>query len=170
MTATVSKKQSKELVDQVIAACPQFCAALTSDEIADFVKFTSLVEAEPDHIIADIGEVSNEFYLVLEGKIRLVSDDGGKELDVGRIEAGCLAGEMSFFDRQPRTIRLRAGRKQGVRLLAITRPMYKRLCVEHSYISVNLLEFVVMSLDKLIRNSSKDIATMYRQVTGIGYR
>jgi CRP-like cAMP-binding protein len=166
MTATATQ----ELVEQVIKACPKFCAALTSDEVAKFVEFTNLVEAEPNQVLADIGEVGEEFYLILEGKIRLVNDEGGKEMDVGRIEAGCLAGEMSFFDRQPRSIRLRASKKNGVRVLAISRPMYKRLCVEHPYISVNLLEFVVMSLDKLIRNSSKDIATMYKQVAGIGYR
>lgn len=166
MTATATK----ELVSQVIEACPQFCAALTTEEVSTFVKFTNLVEAKPNEIIADIGEVGDEFYLVLEGRIRLVGEEGGKEIDVGRIEAGCLAGEMSFFDRQPRSIRLRAGKKAGVKALAISRPMYKRLCVEHSYIAVNLLEFVVMSLDKLIRNSSKDIATMYKQVAGIGYR
>ena len=166
MTATATK----ELVDQVITACPKFCAALTTEEVATFVKFTQLVEAEPNQILADIGEVGEVFFLVLEGKIRLVNDEGGKEMDVGRIEAGCLAGEMSFFDRQPRSIRLRASKKNGVRVLSISRSMYKRLCVEHSYISVNLLEFVVMSLDKLIRNSSKDIATMYKQVAGVGYR
>ena len=166
MTATASK----ELVTQVTEACPNFCAALTSDEVATFVKFTNVVEAKPDEIIADIGEVGDEFYLVLEGRIRLVNDEGTNEIDVGRIESGCLAGEMSFFDRQPRSIRLRASKKKGVKILAISRPMYKRLCVEHSYIAVNLLEFVVLSLDKLIRNSSKDMSTMYKQVAGIGYR
>jgi CRP-like cAMP-binding protein len=166
MTAT----SNQELVNQVIETCPQFCAALTTDEVTEFVKFTNLVEAEPNQILADIGEVGEEFYLVLEGKIRLVNDEGGKEMDIGRIEAGCLAGEMSFFDRQPRSIRLRAGKKGNVRVLSISRPMYKRLCVEHPYISVNLLEFVVMSVDKLIRNSSKDIVTMYKQVAGVKYR
>ncbi len=161
---------TEEIVEQLITACPKFCEALTHDEVATFVLFTKLLEAKTDEVIADIGEVGDEFYLVLDGKIRLMSEEGGKELEVGRIEAGCLAGEMSFFDRQPRSIRLRADKKKGVRVLAITRPMYKRLCVEHSYIAVNLLEFVVMSLDKLIRNSSKDIATMYKHVTGIGYR
>ncbi|MEE9445873.1 MAG: cyclic nucleotide-binding domain-containing protein [Cocleimonas sp.] len=161
---------SDELVKQVVKACPKFCEALTTEEVSTFVKFTKLVEASPNQIIADIGEVGEEFYLVLEGRIRLINDEAGKEMDVGRIESGCLAGEMSFFDRQPRSIRLRAGKKNGVKLLAISRPMYKRLCVENSYISVNLLEFVVMSLDKLIRNSSKDMATMYKHVAGVGYR
>ena len=164
MTATATN----ELVEQVIEACPNFCAALTKDEVSTFINFTNHIEAAPDQVIADIGEVGDEFYSVLEGKIRLVHDERGNEMDVGQIEAGCLAGEMSFFDRQPRSIRLRAGKK-GVRVLAIPRAMYKRLCVEHSFISVNLLEFVVMSLDKLIRNSSKDMATMYKQIVGLKY-
>ena len=144
------------LVEQVQSTCPKFCEALTTTEVETFVEFCTLVEAEPNQVLADIGEVGEE---------------GGRELEVvGRIEAGCLVGEMSFFDRQPRTIRIRTKKKTGALLLSISRPMYKRLCVEHPYISVNLLEFVVMSLDKLIRNSSKDMATMYRQVAGIGYR
>ena len=161
---------SKELVNKVTEACPAFCSALTSEEVATFVSFTNLLEVSADEIIADIGEVGNEFYLVLDGRIRLVNVEGGKEIDVGRIESGCLAGEMSFFDRQPRSIRLRSGRNNGVVALSISRAMYKRLCIEHSFIAVNLLEFVVMSLDKLIRNSSKDMATLYKHVTGIGYR
>lgn len=166
----MTKIKNKELVKLVIETCPQFCAALTKGEVATFVEFSNLVEAEPNQVIADIGEVGNEFFLVLDGSIKLVTEEGGKELEVvGRIQVGSLAGEMSFFDRQPRTIRLRTDKKKGARLLSISRPMYKRLCVEHSYISVNLLEFVVLSLDKLIRSSSKDMATMYRQITG-GYR
>ncbi len=159
---------TKELAEQVIDACPQFCAALTAEEVSTFISFTRLIEAEPLQVIADIGEVSDEFYLVLDGRIRLTNVEGNTEIDVGRIEAGCLAGEMSFFDRQPRSVRLSSG-KDGVRVLAISRPMYKRLCVEHSFVAVNLLEFIVMSLDKLFRNSSKDMGTMYKQVAGLKY-
>jgi CRP-like cAMP-binding protein len=162
--------KNKVLVDLITNNCPQFSASLTKDEIKTFIKFTKEVVAKPDEIIADIGDIGTEFYLVLEGRIRLTNDEGGKEMDVGRIEAGSLVGIMSFFDQQPRSIRLRASRKTGVHLLAISRPMYERICVEHPYISVNLLELVVMSMDKLIRSGSKDIATMYKQVAGVGYR
>jgi len=161
---------SKELAKQIIEACPAFCAALTNEEVETFVSFTNLLEVDPNKIIADIDEVGNEFYLVLSGRIKLVCVEGNKEIDVGRIEAGCLAGEMSFFDRQPRSIRLKAGNKEGVVAVSISRAMYKRLCIEHSYIAVNLLEFVVMSLDKLLRGSSKDMATLYKHVAGVGHR
>lgn len=162
--------QHQNTIDLITQNCPQFSASLTQDEIKEFLKFTRIQEIQPDEIIADLGAIGDEFYLVLNGRIRMTNDEGGKEMDVGRIEAGGLVGIMSFFDKQPRSLRLRASRKEGVYLLAITRPMYKRLCVEHPYISVNLLELVVMSMDKLIRSSSKDMASLYRQVVGIGYR
>jgi len=162
--------QSQNTVELITKNCPQFSASLTQDEIKEFLKFTRILEAQPDEIIADIGDVGDELYLVLDGRIRMTNDEGGQEMDVGRIDAGGLVGLMSFFNKQPRSIRLRASRKEGVYLLAITRPMYKRLCVEHPYISVNLLELVVMSMDKLIRSSSKDMASLYRKVVGIGYR
>lgn len=56
----------------------QHLAALTSDEVAKFVQFTNLVEAEPNQVLADIGEAGEEFYLILEGEIRLVNDEGGR--------------------------------------------------------------------------------------------
>jgi len=160
---------TEELTTRVIETCPSFCAALTRDEVAMFVSFTTKVEAESQEIVAEIGHIEDHFFLVVDGVLKLSREEVGKEIEVGRLDAGCLAGEMSFFDKKPRSIRLRAA-KQGVTLLSITRPMYKRLCVEHPYIAVNLLEFVVLSLDKLVRSTSEDVSTLHKQMTGIGYR
>ncbi len=160
---------TEELTSRVIETCPSFCAALTRDEVATFVSFTTAVNAEPQEIVAEIGHVEDHFFLVIDGTLKLSREEMGNEIEVGRLEAGCLAGVMSFFDNKPRSIRLRAAKK-GVSLLSITRPMYKRLCVEHPYIAVNLLEFVILSLDKLVRSTSQDVSTMHKQMTGIGYR
>ena len=160
---------TEELTSRVIETCPSFCAALTRDEVATFVSFTNVVDAESQEIVAEIGNVEDHFFLVTGGTLKLSREEVGNEIEVGRLDAGCLAGIMSFFDQQPRSIRLRAAKK-GVNLLSITRPMYKRLCVEHPYIAVNLLEFIVLSLDKLVRSTSQDVSTMHKQMTGIGYR
>lgn len=160
---------TEELTNRVIETCPSFCAALTHDEVATFVGFMTVVEAEPQEIIADIGDVGDMFFLVIDGKLKLLREEVGKEIEVARLDAGHLAGLMSFFDRTPRSIRIRAT-KRGAKIMTITRPMYKRLCIEHPYIAVNLLEFVVVSLDKLIRSTSQDVSTMHKQMTGIGYR
>jgi len=161
---------NKEISKSVVQACDQFFKVLTRDEIETFLLFTSIRDIEPKAIIAEIGDIGDEFYLVVEGEVSLLQEqEDTSEIEVGRITAGELVGEMSFFDKKPRSIRLRAA-KQGVTLLSITRPMYKRLCVEHPYIAVNLLEFVVLSLDKLVRSTSEDVSTLHKQMTGIGYR
>ncbi len=160
---------TEELTSRVIETCPKFCATLTRDEVATFVSFTSLVEAESQEVVAEIGHVEDHFFLVIDGTLKLNRDEVSNEIEVGRLDAGCLAGVMSFFDKKPRSIRLRAAKK-GVTLLSITEPMYKRLCVEHSHIAINLLEFIILSLDKLVRSTSQDVSTMHKQMTGIGYR
>jgi CRP-like cAMP-binding protein len=163
----VSNKEA--LVAQIQDTCKDFVSALTKEEIETFVDYTTLVEVGSREVFAEIGDVQEEFYLILGGEIRLFKDDAGQEVDVGQQAPGNLVGHMSFFDRKPRTLRLRA-RKSGARMLSISRPMYRRLTVEHPYIAVNLLEFVILSLDRLVRTASDDITNLQKQVAGFGYR
>ena len=162
-------KVSTQLVEQVKDTCHEFCAELTDEEVSRFVRYTRIREMGSQEVVADIGEISDRFYLVIGGSIKLLQVDGEKEFEVGRIEPGCLVGEMSFFDRQPRTVRLRA-RRSGVRLLEINRQMYNRIRIEEPYIATNLLEFVIRSLDSLVRHLSDENAKLHKQVTGLGYR
>ncbi len=157
---------SKENIQQFLRDHP-LCKALKKDEIATFLEFTEEVEFGKDQIIADIGEVGDALYLVLEGEVVLTAHEGVEDFEVGRMEAGELAGEMSFFDRQPRSVRLRAARDH-TRLLRLTREKYKRLRVEHPYIVVNLLEFAIVSLDHLVRHQSSDVASLMRYLYGKG--
>lgn len=159
---------TEALTNRVIETCPRFCAALTHEEVATFVGFTTVVEAEPQEIIAELGDVSDIFFLVLDGELTLLREDAGKEIEVGRLGAGNLVDIMSFFEGTPRSTRLRAT-KRGVIMMMITRPMYQRLCIEYPYIAVNLLEFVVISLSKLTHRTSQDVSTLHKQVTGIAY-
>lgn len=157
------------LAEQLSTTCQEFVSALTRQEIMTFVDFTELVDVGANEVFADIGEVGDNFYLVLSGKVRLFKQEAGHDIDVGSIAAGGLVGEMSFFDRQPRTIRL-AARRNGVVLLSISRKMYRRMTFEHPFIAVNLLEFVILSLDQLIRSTSQDISSLHSHVTGMGMR
>lgn len=158
-----------QLLEQVKDTCQEFCAALTDDEISKFVRYTRIRELGAQEVVADIGEISDRFYLVIGGAVKLLQVDGEREFEVGFIEPGSLVGEMSFFDRQPRTVRLRA-RRSGVRLLEINRQMYNRIRIEEPYIATNLLEFVVRSLDFLIRHLSDQNGKLHKQVTDMGYR
>ncbi len=158
---------SAEMSENVMRACAEFCQALTHDEVETFLRFTSIRDIEPKAVIADIGDVGDEFFLVIEGEIRISQLEGSTDIEVGKVGPGGLVGEMSFFDKLPRTVRLRA-RKKGAKLVVISRPMYKRITIEHPFIAVNLLEFVILSLDKLVRSTSKDISSLHKTMSDAG--
>ncbi len=137
------------------------CESLTIKEVKTLLEYTELITFKKKEIIADIGEVGEALYFVVKGEAALVYDDGSQQVEIGRMKEGELMGEMSFFDRQPRSVRMVA-MSPDTRLLKLTRTMYKRLRVEHPFIAVNLLEHAIISLDHLIRRVSSDVATFSR--------
>ncbi len=141
------------------------CEALTRREIGLLVEFMDEVTFKKDAIIADIGEVGEALYFVVTGEATLLYEADGQTVELGRAREGELVGEMSFFDREPRSVRLIAT-SANTRLLRLSRPMYQRLRVEHPFIAVNLLEDVIISLDRLFRRVSQDVATFSRYVYG----
>jgi CRP-like cAMP-binding protein len=87
-------------------------------------------------------------------------------MEIGKIQPGEMLGEMSFFDRKPREIRLRAG--EDTRLLRISRRMYDRLRLERPLLAVLLLEVAIISLDHLYRRTSSDMAQLNRYIHRTG--
>ncbi|MFN4263294.1 MAG: Crp/Fnr family transcriptional regulator [Thioalkalivibrionaceae bacterium] len=136
-------------------------ASLTPSEVQTLLTYLEVVEVHRKSVIAEIGEVGEALFFVVRGEVALMRDDDGREVEVGRMKQGELAGEMSFFDRVPRGVRLRA-LTDSTRLLRLSRSMYDRIRVEHPYVAVNVLEFAIISLDHLIRRTSEDLATYNR--------
>lgn len=134
------------------------CESLTIKEVQTLIDYTELVTCKKDETIAEIGEVGDALYFIVSGEISLIRADEGKDNEVARVQKGELMGEMSFFDKRPRTVRLVAA-SNDTNMLKLTRAMYDRLKVEHPYIAVNLLETAIVSLDHLFRRVSKDITT-----------
>jgi CRP/FNR family transcriptional regulator, cyclic AMP receptor protein len=143
------------------------CESLTVKEIEILLDFTELVELKKGEVIADIGEVGEALFFVIKGDAALLVDDQSREIEVGRMHEGELMGEMSFFDRHPRSLRMRALSPE-TQLLKLSRTMYNRLRVEHPFIAVNLLEHAIISLDRLVRRVSEDEATLTRYIYGVG--
>lgn len=132
------------------------CESLTISEVRTLIDYTELVIFNKNEVIAEIGEVGEALYFVIQGETALFAG-GNMESQVGTIKAGELMGEMSFFDHKPRSVRAKA-MVDNTRLLKLTRTLYQRLRVEHPYIAVNLLEHAVISLDHLFRQVSKDVS------------
>ena len=142
----------------------KFCESLTIREVNTFLEFTEAVSFKKGDIIADIGDIGDALFFVIEGTTGLFHENQGKEVEIGELEGGELMGSMSFFDDKPRSARIRA--MKDARLLRISKTMYNRLRVEHPYIAVLLLEQAIMSLDHLFRGVSMDIASFNQYMYG----
>ena len=154
-----------ELVEQLRT---QWCSeTMKTSEYTTFLEYCELVEYQEGDTIADIGDVGEALFFVVEGEVALVTGSTASEVEVGRIHTGELMGEMSFFDRNPRQVRLKAATPRD-RLLKLSRPMYKRLRIEHPYIAVNLLEYAIISLDHLFRRASEDVSNSSHYVFQTG--
>ncbi len=145
------------------------CESLTIAEVETLLDYTELADYKQNDIIADSGEVGETLYFVVRGEAALTYNDNGREIEVGVMKEGELMGEMSFFDRQPRMLCIKAT-TEDTQLLRLTRAMYKRLRVEHPYIAVNLLEHAIISLDHLVRRLSDTEVNLSRYIYGPGKR
>ena len=144
------------------------CRAMTLQEIDTLLDFLTYADFGRDEVIADIGQVGESLYLVVSGEVKLVHQDAtGTEVEAGRLFEGELAGEMSFFDRQPRSVRMLGGADSNG-LLRLSRDMYDRLRVEHPYLAVNLLEHALISLDHLFRRISSEYSQVTEYIHGTG--
>ena len=145
------------------------CESLTIAEVETLLDYTELETYKQNDIIAEAGEVGEALYFVVKGEAALVYDDNGRDVEVGAMKEGELMGEMSFFDRKPRLLRMKATAVE-TQLLKLSRAMYKRLRVEHPYIAVNLLEHAIISLDHLVRRLSTEEVNLSRYIYGPGKR
>lgn len=143
------------------------CETLTRQEVATLREYLQEISFKKDQVIAEIGEVGDALYFVVNGKSGLYREEEGKEIKVANLKEGTLVGEMSFFDRKPRNVRMKADSK-NVHMLVLTRPMYQRLKIEHPIIAVNLLENAIVSLDYIIRHMGDDIANLNHYFYGTG--
>jgi CRP/FNR family transcriptional regulator, cyclic AMP receptor protein len=141
------------------------CESLTMKEVQTLVDYTEFVSFKKNEMISDIGEIGDSLYFIIKGEAALLYEEGGRENEIGRMTEGELMGEMSFFDRQPRLLRMRS-MSADTQLLKLTRVMYERLRVEYPFIAVNLLEHAIISLDHLVRRLSSDEMFLSRYMYG----
>ncbi len=74
------------------------------------LEFTRARRFSAGQIVLDAGGPGGSLYLVLEGAIEILAPPGrfGRSRPAGRLEAGSMVGEVSFFDGESRSMGVRA--------------------------------------------------------------
>ncbi|MBY0577949.1 MAG: cyclic nucleotide-binding domain-containing protein [Burkholderiales bacterium] len=143
------------------------CESLTVSEVQTLLDYLTLLNFDKGDILSDIGDIGDALYFVVQGEIALTFDDHGQENEIVRAGPGEMLGEMSFFDKQPRSVRLVA-KAAETQVLKLSRIKYKRLKVEHPYIALNIVEHAIISLDRLFRRVSTSYAQFSHYLYGTG--
>ncbi len=164
-TGTKGKKKKHRLELAQFLSRQYLCRSLKVSEINTLLKYLTLRQFNEGDILADIGEVGEALYLVVQGEIALMVDEKKKECEIVREGPGEMLGIMSFFDRKPRSVRLVAC-APDTQVLRLSRSMYKRMKVEHPFIAINLVEHALINLDCLFRKVSKDFAQFAHHLYG----
>lgn len=146
------------------------CSAvhLSYEDNARLLTYFEHISFAPQQIIADVGEVGEALYYIINGEAILYHSEKGTEMEVTRVQRGELMGEMSFFDRSPRQVQICAG-KHGAIVYRLSREAYERLRQEFPAGAALLLEGVIISLDHIFRRTAHYLRDVSQYLYGMTY-
>ena len=65
-------------------------------------------EYSDQEVICRQGEIGDRMFVIQSGRAFVIREEGGTEVIVGELDAGDVFGEMSIFEREPRSATVRA--------------------------------------------------------------
>lgn len=117
-----------QLLGQLLAES-QLARELGADafeSIADEVRFIDLADSA---ILVAQGDVAEELYLLLEGRLEVTINSGGQEQSLTRLGPGATVGEIALLAGDQRSATVRAC--EPSRLAVISEAGFRRLLTEH---------------------------------------
>jgi CRP/FNR family transcriptional regulator len=105
-------------------------------------------------IIICQGEVGNCMYVIQEGKVEVLIESGGKEVQIAVREQGDFIGEMAIFERDVRSATVRA--VGPARVLTIDKKNFLRRISEDPSLAFRMVE----SMSHRIRELSNENARL----------
>lgn len=102
---------------------------------------------EPGEVVVRQGDTGACMYVIQEGTLEVVREDGTTEVRVGILDAGDFFGEMSLFERETRAATVRA--LGQVRVLTVDRKTLMRRVHEDPSLAFNLLRTMCQRIRRL---------------------
>jgi CRP-like cAMP-binding protein len=127
-TRTDWRRAADQAVDpEELRQFPMF-AALSNQEIQQFLHFAHLYQAAPEQLIIRKGDPGDAVYFVLAGEVRVRLIVGLEDRTLSRIPAGEFFGEMAMFTQSARSADVVT--ENGARLLKLTAQAFQLLIQE----------------------------------------
>jgi CRP-like cAMP-binding protein len=108
------------------------------------VSLQSMAVAAGEAIVRQ-GTPADKFFVIVDGEVELVRDEGAGETPVASLTPGQLFGEVAIMRDQPRTATARA--KTDVKLYALERETFKDLIAQSMEITPDFDQVIRARLD-----------------------
>jgi CRP-like cAMP-binding protein len=106
-----------------------------------------------DEVICRQGEPGDRMYVVQSGRAKVIREDGGSQVIVGELKKGDVFGEMSIFDRQPRSATVRADGR--ARMLTLDKRAFLKRVHEDPSLAYTILQRMSQRLRALDEEVSR---------------
>ena len=129
---------------ELIRRVPLFAllTAIQAEAVADAVIKQRFKRGE---IIVEQGEKSNTLFIILTGRVRVVtSDKRGREVILATLQPGDYIGEMSLIDNEPHSATVRA--EVQTDMLTLGRAEFARCLPENSSMAYAIMKGLVQRL------------------------
>ncbi|MCH9650855.1 MAG: cyclic nucleotide-binding domain-containing protein [Deltaproteobacteria bacterium] len=134
---------------------------LSNMEINFLASLSREAKMSPGKLIFREGDVGDEMYVVLDGKVMISKFiPGAGEEALAFLERGDYFGEMALIDQQPRSADAKAS-QEGAVLLAIPREVLQGLLDIHKVSSLRLLTILSNLIAKRLRELNEKLITWF---------
>ena len=128
-------------------------AAMSDEQLERFSQFVEVEKVPQWTVIVKQNEPGDSMYFILEGELRARIDVMGKETILATLSAGDFFGDISLFDRGPRSADVVANSDSVV--VKITAAAFDRLAKEAPEIATPFLRAIGRTLSARIRTDNK---------------
>jgi CRP/FNR family transcriptional regulator, cyclic AMP receptor protein len=104
-----------------------------------------------DEVIFDEGEEGQAIYIVLEGKVAILRNEGGAATVLAEMEAGAVFGDVALLDNAPRIAQARA--TGNCRLAVFFREDFMGLLDTHARIASKISMQIARTLANRLRGA-----------------
>jgi CRP-like cAMP-binding protein len=108
------------------------------------------------------GEVGDSMFVVLQGTVEVLREEGGRTVRIARIGPGEMFGEMALCEKQPRSATVRAIGE--VRALTVDKRTFLRRVQEDPSLAFNVLK----ALSSRIRALDVEVARLRERLRVAG--
>jgi sulfate permease, SulP family len=135
--------------------------AFGDGEHADLlIKECVRIEVAPGDVIAEQGAAADALHFILDGRVGILVDSGGRQVRVRSLRSHTTVGEMGLITGRPRNATIRA-ETSGI-LYALSLSAYERLKVEHPAAAMALLSYIVTVMSERLSFANRVVGVLQR--------